>query len=190
LVNALKLKLEHYFRDDVRKSPDKESEFNNIGYLIKNISEKIRNATLTIKADLVKDFGLAVALENLGREFSLIRAVKVRFEVHGAHKPLPKPLELELYRIGVEMLEFATMHNQPKNIFLRLSYSDLDVKLVLSDEGKVSRQGGDSARILENIKNRIYLTRGGTFLVGGPGEHNRLTAVFSFENELLGEPLN
>lgn len=78
---------------------------------------------------------LALALSRIKQELEFESDIDFRVTVAGRRKPLPQPIEDEVYRIGREALVNAFRHSRAKRVDCELEYTDNDLRMRIRDDG-------------------------------------------------------
>jgi PAS domain S-box-containing protein len=148
---------------------------------LKLLHEAIRT-TRTISFELtpgiLEDFGLTYALEELLRRIPR-KSLQVQLQTQGLEEPLPKLLEVAVYRIVQELFNNIIKHAQAQEAFIYVEREADRLSVTVEDDG----QGFDDANNhtprggigLPGLRNRISLL-GGTFNIASrPGQGTIIT---------------
>jgi signal transduction histidine kinase len=99
-----------------------------------NLAEARALVAALAPADL-ESAALDGALRRLTDTAAAQREIAAEFEVTGTPRPLPRPAEVMLLRVGQEALANAGKHAQAGRILVRLRYADGVVGLDVTDDG-------------------------------------------------------
>lgn len=119
-------------------APDEETtaRLATMQQMAEQIVADLRRLTRDLRPIYLEDLGLIPALEMLARDMSQAIDAPVSFETTGEERRLPSNAELALYRIAQEALSNVARHADADKANLRLEYTEKEVHLVVSDDGK------------------------------------------------------
>nr|WP_242582363.1 PAS domain S-box protein [Hymenobacter telluris] len=131
-----------------------------------------RTISFELTPGILEDFGLAYALEELVRRIPH-RSLAVHLHLAGLEEPLPRLLEVAVYRIVQELLNNIIKHAQAQEAFIHLVREDDKLAVSVEDNGQgfevdlsYTPQQGIG---LPGLRNRVGLL-GGTLLINSrPG---------------------
>lgn len=106
---------------------------NEIASLTEQTIEDLRRVTRALRPIYLEDLGLVTALEMLARETG---ETGVEFRRQGTERRLPSGVELALYRMAQEALNNIARHAQASHACLSISFTNQEVTLQVSDNGK------------------------------------------------------
>jgi signal transduction histidine kinase len=141
-------------------------------------TEEIRTLAQSVYPRVLKDLGIAAALERLARTTRDTSGVEAYVTID--KEPVPANIAAVLYRVAQESLANAVRHGSPSMVQIRVFSDDSHVNLHVVDDGT----GFDPAETLRNglgtgifsMRERVALA-GGTFgIVSTPGDGTRVTA--------------
>ena len=155
LLYATKLNLENQHAAGTR-----EAALSLLGEAIK----ATRTISFELTPGILEDFGLATAIEELVRRVPRA-SLDVQLHVKGLTEPLPRLLEVAVYRITQELLNNIIKHAQAQEAFLHVVREDGSLLLSVEDNGVglkpgVLSQPAGSGIGLTSIRNRIDLLGG------------------------------
>ncbi|MGB0522748.1 MAG: tetratricopeptide repeat-containing sensor histidine kinase [Flammeovirgaceae bacterium] len=102
--------------------------------------------------------GLAAALVELEGIFQPVTKMDIEIGSHGLHNRFKKQIELNLYRIGQELLGNALKHSKAKHFSLHFTYATDGLNIIAEDDGigfdeeAVKAKGRNG---LSNIRDRV-----------------------------------
>jgi two-component system, sensor histidine kinase LadS len=129
--------------------------------LIDKSISKIREITHQLHPSVVDQFGLKAALEETLETTALSVAFNLDFEI-GTFKIHKKDVQINIYRIVLELLNNTIKHAHAKNVYLKISeVAEKTLCIEISDDGI----GFDTETVvkgigLNNIKSRIQVMNG------------------------------
>jgi PAS domain S-box-containing protein len=143
--------------------------------------EEIRKLTRGLTSDIIKNYGLCEAIENIARDTMEVNPVKISFLGKGfMESSVNDKFKLNIFRIVQEQLNNILKYAKAKKIVITLSQNKTSVKLVISDNGigfdTTKKQKGIG---LANIKSRAASYNGKAEFVSQPGLGCILTVLFS-----------
>jgi signal transduction histidine kinase len=154
--------------------------------LVVQALEDMRRLSMDLRPAGLDDLGLMGALEWHARSFERSSGVKVQLDLEAMAERLPKPVEIQLYRIAQEMFTNISKHARATRVSLSLSSLDGSLILKMEDDGI----GFDSAGALSSANQGIGLLTmreraellGGTFqLHSTPGRGSKIEIILPME---------
>ncbi len=145
--------------------------------------EEIRKLTKGLSTDIIKNLGLAEAIESLGHDAMETAAVKITCYMQDfSEKNLSEKFKLNIYRIVQEGLNNILKHSRATKVFIRLLQNKKSVVLTLSDNGI----GFDTAKKrkgtgIDNIYSRALAFNGTTHFSSQAGKGCLLNVTFATE---------
>ncbi len=112
--------------------------------------EAVRRCAQDLRPRIIDDLGLVAALEWLTDDLSEHREIDAYAEITGEERVLPVEVQLLLFRIAQEALNNVRKHAQAPSAILKLEFSDDNLTLTVSDNGRgfeVPKMIGDLAGI-------------------------------------------
>lgn len=145
--------------------------------VLKEVRESV--ATLRQNSEL---FEFRAALTQLVAEILAHSSFEIEFSIEGSEKDFSSQTLLTLYRVAQEGLTNIRKYAQPRQVKLKVSFSEQNVTLTLRDDGKgfevstlqnlpAGRKGGYG---LQGAKERLGLVGGYLEIESGPGKGTRL----------------
>jgi signal transduction histidine kinase len=143
---------------DAPALPDIERSLDRLSQEIRTISENLVSATL-------RDYGLAIATEELAELISQAGKVQVTTHFDENTDSIPDELALTSFRIIQELTNNALKHSNASQISISAGIDDKHLIIVVSDNGSESLRSGDSQGTgLKNITNRLSIYNGNIIL--------------------------
>jgi len=142
--------------------------------------EEIRKLTRGLTTDIIKNYGLCEAVENIARDTMEVNPIKISFLRKGfMENSVNDKFKLNVFRIVQEQLNNILKYAKAKKIVISLSQNKTSITLVVSDNGigfdTAQKQRGIG---LANIKSRAAAYNGNAGFVSQPGLGCLLTVMF------------
>jgi len=100
-----------------------------------SVLEEARSCVLWLRSDEHVSIVPLISLFSVAQEFSALAGIALSFETTGDLRKLKPTVEAELHRIGSESLSNAFHHSHATTVKLELNYSDIGVRLAVTDDG-------------------------------------------------------
>ncbi|UBM61285.1 HAMP domain-containing protein [Candidatus Sulfidibacterium hydrothermale] len=169
-----KMKLENALETEIKTLKKNISEV--IGLFSKTVQE-IRTISNNMMPAGLKEFGLAVALENFCRQMEGNNAVKIHCHIELSKKHFDKTTDIYLFRIAQEAINNVLKHAGATEIHISLEEIEHHLYFTIVDDGcgfdstsAENHQGNG----LVNIKERVNLLNGYFELKTAPGKGTRI----------------
>jgi PAS domain S-box-containing protein len=139
---------------------------------IVNAISEIRQLSRSLMLPSLGDLGLIASIEDLVEDFNATKKIFSVFVYEEIDETiLNNNQKLMLFRIAQETLNNVIKHAEATETIIRLSKGDEKLRLTIKDNGK----GFDLATIkkgagLNNIQNRVYLSKGNLTIDTAPGK--------------------
>jgi len=119
----------------------------------------------------LEDFGLVPAVREMGERLARAGVLRVDVETGRAFPELPRPLEIDLFRIVQEFIANAIRHGEATVLQVRFAGHGEDVEVRLKENGKGFDLGliHGPGRGLRNMQSRIRSHSGALVLNSKPG---------------------
>jgi PAS domain S-box-containing protein len=111
------------------------------------IMQGVRRLVLNLQPAILDNLGLVSALEWLAADATGYSSIVTRLNVIGIEQRLPYEIELVLFHITQEALRNVWKHSQANSVEITLEYTDNNIQLIISDNGK----GFDPPQIVSNL---------------------------------------
>lgn len=161
-LSTLKLNLQAF----EKKIPEEHfAAFKNNNKLIDKTSQELRKITKDLSNEVLKENGLANAINELKENINASGATHIKFLTTESTEKFDSIIELNLYRIAQELLNNSIKHSKATNITLQLIDHGDSLLLMLEDNGigfntESSRLEQLSGMGLKNIKERVVFLKG------------------------------
>ncbi len=131
--------------------------------MINKTIKHIKNISISLMPNLLSEFGLPKAINNFCRQINSLNDVRVNF-YYNENFRLEEDLEINLYRILIELINNSLKHSGAKNIVIDLNKTESELRIDFRDDGK----GFDFRKSLRkntglglrNIVSRIHTIHG------------------------------
>ncbi|MCB0588059.1 MAG: sensor histidine kinase [Phaeodactylibacter sp.] len=182
-MDALQLELKGE-NTRARKMIDSMSE------LLQTMSNDIRSISHNLMPNVLVDFGLVAALENLCQRVNSSGKVQANFYHSDIREHIRRKVALGLYRITQELINNAVKYARAQTINVQLIRHPESIVLMVEDDGigftpnqHLNTPGMDKGIGLRNIQTRVR-SLGGTFLLESqPGEGVLATIEVPLKNQ-------
>ncbi len=143
-----------------------------------------REMCFDLRPHLIDDFGLNAALKHYFKDFSQKYNIEIDFIPAEFVEPLPKSMEITLYRVAQEALTNIMRHAEATQARVLLEINEKAASITISDNGVGFK--ADTAGTVEknrrqfgllNIRERIDLLNGQFYLESFPDDGTLLKAV-------------
>lgn len=123
--------------------------------------KEIRDTSHNLQPDILKEAGLAVAIDLYCQKMGEVSSIKIDFQVSGVLPYLSPEFELNVYRIIQELVMNSIKHAKASHIHISIGMNGHFLELDIHDNG----MGMNDASIQEgigmfNIQDRVKLLRG------------------------------
>lgn len=155
-------------------------------YTLTAINE-IRKLTKEMTSDIIKNFGLREAIDNIVHDITEINPLKISYEMKSfKENSVNDKFKLNIYRIVQEQLSNILKHASAKEALITIVQKNNSVTLTISDNGvgfdPLKKRKGIG---VDNIKSRATSYSGKAEFVSQPGKGCVLTAKFSIDSYSL-----
>ena len=131
----------------------------------------VRRIAFELRPTLLDDLGLAAALERYAGEIEQRASIRVGVDLSVSER-LPSDIETVVYRVAQEAITNAIKYAEAGQIWISVTSSDGDVRLVVADDGRGFDADGDDASGLGllGMRERAELVGGKLQIRSAPGE--------------------
>ncbi len=143
---------------------------------------EVRRLALDLRPSVLDHLGLEAALRRYVREFAERTGIEVDLSFHLA-RPLPKELEIVVYRVVQEALTNVARHSGSPRASVGVLEVLGEVRVFVEDEGRgFDPKGvGSGHQGLWGMRERVELVGGRFFLESAPGEGTRIQVRLPLE---------
>jgi PAS domain S-box-containing protein len=143
------------------------------------IAQRVSHLSHGLHSSVLEYLGLAAAVKSHCRECSEQLRIPIECHCEKGNNKLDSVIALAFLRVVQEAIHNATKHSHAKGIVVRLSSSDRDLSLEISDDGVGFDVEG--ARLAEGLglismRERIHLVGGEFNIASSPGKGTRIVA--------------
>jgi two-component system sensor histidine kinase UhpB len=151
--------------------PELRDELDETKRLANQAMQQLMDLARQLRPAALDDHGLAAALAGYVREYARRGPAKARLEVDRGLGPLPKDVELVIYRVAQEALTNASRHAQASCIEVELGRIDSRVVLQVTDDGRGFAFDEESKGLgLSGMRERALLVDGTLEIDSRPGK--------------------
>lgn len=180
-LDALKLELGGLPSQQAARMMESMSE------LLQAMSAEIRNISHNLMPNVLVDFGLVAALENLCHRLNSSGKVKANFFHSGMRERLDLKIALGLYRIAQELINNTLKYARANTINIQLIKHPTTVVLVVEDDGvgfepRLQEYPPGKGIGLQNIQTRAKSMGGAFLLESQPGKGVLATVEVPIKN--------
>ncbi|NCF64834.1 MAG: GAF domain-containing protein [Chloroflexi bacterium] len=145
--------------------------------------DEARRSVLDLRAAPLEGRTLAPAMERLVQDFQGRTGIAVRFDLVGAHAPLPHRIEVSIYRITQEALANVQQHAAAKQVDIKLIVTPDSLQLSIQDDGRGFQPQAipEGHYGLIGINERVHLMGGKLDLQSAPGAGTQLAISIPLE---------
>lgn len=152
--NTLQYTWSSIYTKELESKSEKADEFMALDNIIQSLSTEIRQIILDNAHSTGGELGLEDSLEELGYLVQSSHQMEINTLVHGINS-IDKKIELELYKIILELVSNALKHSNGTHVNIHLNQVNRHVVLIVEDDGvgfNVSKV--KSGMGLKNIRSR------------------------------------
>ena len=120
----------------VSEKASTDEQFENIKLNLENIRTEIRKVSHRLFPSALEIKGLPFALQKICSELDGHEKIKISFHLLGESKTQTREIEIALYRIALECMNNAIKHSKCTEINVSLNYTEQNILLEISDNGK------------------------------------------------------
>jgi signal transduction histidine kinase len=148
-----------------------KSQLDRVRLLVRHGIAEARRYVWDLRSQALENADLPTALSETARRLTTDTSIEAQVQVSGTFRPLARPVEENLLRIGQEAINNAVIHAQPKRILVNLRFDARKVQLSIRDDGR----GFDQAKAgvnghfgLVGMRERAKQIGGELKVVSGP----------------------
>lgn len=112
------------------------AQYNKADELLNDAVNEVRQISHNLSSGVLKNFGLAVALNDLKQTIELTGELKVNLYFSGDKEPLETSIELEIYKIIQELFSNVIRHSRAKKVEIQFNYYANNINIIFEDDGK------------------------------------------------------
>jgi PAS domain S-box-containing protein len=172
LFTAIKMNLQH-LKSEIDVNPNQEV-LSRIQVLEENVAvafEEVKNISRNLMPDVLRQFGLKPAVQDLLDSWNTTLDVKISVEFVDFDHRFSAEIEKALFRICQELVNNAIRHASSTEIFVQFINHDKSLMLMVEDDGS----GFNTKKFvkgfgLRNIKSRVEVLEGTVDIDSSPGK--------------------
>lgn len=186
-INQLLVASRMYLEMAKRGGENRELYLNRSSEYTLTATEDIRKLTKGLTTDIIKNFGLAEAVENVIRDTIEVTTLKISFQSKGfIEKSVSDKFKLNVYRIVQEQLNNILKHAGATNVVIALLQNKKSLLLTISDNGVGFNTGQKRQGIgMDNILSRATSYNGIAEFISQPGQGCVLKVIFPVPGNIL-----
>jgi len=155
------LKYQHEAGKDLAASPAELEQFLLMEKLIGQTATEVRNIAHQMATGEKFDFDLKAAIDQLVNRIRGTQQFDLEFNYIGLVHPLPRDMELMLYRVTQELLSNILKHAQASEVVLQINQGESELMLMIEDDGKgFSSNNQQDGLGLRSIRERVEYFNG------------------------------
>lgn len=172
LFTAIKLNLQK-MRADLAQGSNSEVK-KDLELLEDNVGmafSEVKNISRNLMPDVLWQFGLAPAIEDLVEKWKSIEELKIELELVDMHQRFSQDLEKALFRMCQELLNNSIRHAKPRQIFIQLINHEDSIVLMVEDDGAgFDPKSASKGFGMRNIRSRAEVFDGTVNIDSAPGQ--------------------
>lgn len=130
------LKYQHEAGKELADSPAGQEQFQLMEKLIGQTATEVRSIAHQMATGEKFDFDLKAAIDQLINRIRSTQQFDLEFNYIGLANPLPRDMELTLYRVTQELLSNILKHAQASEAILQINQNESEITLMIEDNGK------------------------------------------------------
>lgn len=134
LLSAVKLHFSS-FEDQMNINKESKESYSFALNLLDNSVHEVRTISRNLSKELLTQFGLSGAIENLRDAINLAGKIQVKYINIGSNDSISSSTEIELFRIIQELITNAIKHSKSDKIFIQQINSDDSISITVEDYG-------------------------------------------------------
>jgi len=147
--------------------------------------EDMRNLCFSLMPTTLEEFGLVKAVREFCKQFVYKGQTRFLIQQNNSLPPLPRPLEMDLYRIIQEFISNAIRHGNARNVVISFSCYQKAIKVRLKDNGIGFRIDQPRKGMgIQNMQSRINSHKGTLNLKSEIGKGTSFTIVIPLNNDV------
>ena len=177
LISTIKLNLDALQLELKGENARAAQMIESMSQLLQTMSNDIRSISHNLMPNVLVDFGLVAALENLCQRVNSSGKVQANFYHSEIREQIRRKISLGLYRIAQELINNAVKYAQAHTINVQLIRHSDSIVLMVEDDGigfaphqSESPHTMDKGIGLRNIQTRVRSLGGSFILESQPGE--------------------
>jgi signal transduction histidine kinase/ligand-binding sensor domain-containing protein len=171
-LSALKMSLSSLHEEAMMANNEKIKRLSqNSDQFITEVMQDVRQLLINLSPAVLEEFGYSTAVEGLVNKINETKQLHFNLVIFGMDQPLPKDMELALYRITQELINNVLKHAEAKNVSLQIGGRDGKIILMIEDDGKgFDKNEHREGYGLKNLAARTALLHGRMTIDSLPGK--------------------
>ena len=138
--------------------------------ILDGAGDEVRKVAHNLVSGALKNFGLEVALKELGEAIQTAESIAFESSFHGLSTRLPLKLETHIYRVVKELVSNTLKHAKAQKVTLQLLRDGEQLNLVYEDDGVgFDPAMGTDGIGMKNIASRVQDLKGDFHIDSGKG---------------------
>ena len=154
--------------------------------------DELRHLIADLRPSHLDDLGLPAALRWYTKEVQGRVPLDIRVEISGEERPLTSAVKTALFRVAQEALTNIVKYSGAQQVWVRLNYSEREVKLQVEDDGcgfdtSAQAMSARSTWGVLGMQERAALLGGHFDLFSSPGHGTRVQVMIPYQQQLVEE---
>jgi ligand-binding sensor domain-containing protein/signal transduction histidine kinase len=138
--------------------------------LVRHGIAEARRYVWDLRSQALDNADLPTALNETAKRLTVGTDIEAQVQVGGIFRPLPRPLEDNLLRIGQEAINNAVTHGRPQHILVNLTFDTRSVILSVRDDGRGFVESASNGHFgLVGMRERAKQIGGELCVISTPG---------------------
>ncbi len=149
--------------------------------------DEINEIAYKLRPPYLDKMGFEKAIKRMIEKISKSMGISIFAEINRIENPLPKDLEMNVYRIIQEALNNIMKHSGAGEVYIDIADNGSCVEIHISDDGKgfdsssiSSQERSDASRGLPGIRERVNIYDGSFLIDSDKGEGSTLTIFLPY----------
>ncbi|VAX25904.1 hypothetical protein MNBD_NITROSPINAE02-435 [hydrothermal vent metagenome] len=149
--------------------------------------DEINEIAYKLRPPYLDKMGFEKAIKRMIEKISKSMGINIFTEINRVENPLPKDLEMNVYRIIQEALNNIMKHSGAGEVYIDIADNGACVEIHISDDGRgfdssaiTSREQSETSRGLLGIKERVNIYDGSFLIDSDKGEGSTLTIFLPY----------
>ncbi|HOY31771.1 MAG TPA: histidine kinase [Bacteroidales bacterium] len=180
-ILAIKMQLE---RLDNADAGLKQKLIDDAKKMLASVSKEVVSMSENLMPQVLSEFGLISAIENLCEESRNINGIKINFNYNQIPTNCSRDIKTYTYRIIQEALTNIVKHSEANHAEINLTFENNIINLSIADDGKGFDKNNirSGANGINNIRSRTEILGGGFDIKSSPGNGTVLNIFLETNN--------
>ncbi|QQS52170.1 MAG: hypothetical protein IPM71_05400 [Bacteroidota bacterium] len=161
-----------------------KTDFGNALELLDKSVHELRQVAHNMMPEALIKFGLKDALTDFCTSLENLKEINIQFRFYGENQRMDQNIEIALYRIAQELVNYALKHSGASEVLIDLVQDKERINLTIEDNGK----GFDIDKIsefkgmgLKSLKSRVNALNGVFDIMSIPGKGTEIKVEFGLK---------